>query len=341
MLVDIDSSHPHFEHLKGIEDYVRSAADLTKQLLGFARGGKYEVKPADLNEIVEKSAALFGRTKKELRIHSKFQENAWTAEVDRGQVQQVLMNLYVNAWQAMPGGGDLYLETENVMVTEDAARPFGVTPGPYVRISVADTGVGMNEEIKRRLFEPFFTTKGRGRGTGLGLASAYGIVKNHGGMIDVYSEKGKGSVFSIYLPASAKEPVRTRESEEKLLKGDETLLLVDDEEAVVAVTKDMLQTLGYRVLSATTGKEAVEVFRANQQAIDLVILDMIMPDMGGGTTYDAIRDLDPAAKVLLSSGYTLDGEASSIMARGCSGFIQKPYSLRVVSTKIREILGKK
>jgi len=241
----------------------------------------------------------------------------------------------------MPGGGELYLETENVMVTEDAARPFGVTPGPYVRVSVADTGVGMDEETKRRLFEPFFTTKGRGRGTGLGLASAYGIVKNHGGMIDVYSEKGKGSMFSIYLPASTKEPVPARKPEENLLKGNETILLVDDEDPVLAVTREMLQTLGYRVLTATTGKEAVEVFRANQRSIDLVILDMIMPDLSGGRTYDAIREVNPAAKVLLASGYALDGEASSIMARGCSGFIQKPYSVRAVSHKIREILEKK
>ncbi len=341
MLVDIDSSHPHFEHLKGIEEYVRSAADLTRQLLGFARGGKYEVKPTDLNEIVGKSAALFGRTKKELRIHEKYQENAWTAEVDQGQLQQVLMNFFVNAWQAMPGGGDLYLETENVMVNEDAARPFGVAPGRYVRISVTDTGVGMDEETKKRLFEPFFTTKGRGRGTGLGLASAYGIVKNHGGMIDVYSEKGKGSVFSIYLPASTKEPIPTRKPEEKLLKGSETILLVDDEEPVVAVTREMLETLGYRVLTAATGKEAIDVFRANRQTIDLVVLDMIMPDLSGGKTFDAIREANPAAKVLLASGYALDGEASSILERGCSGFIQKPYSLRSVSHKIREILEKK
>jgi CheY-like chemotaxis protein len=241
----------------------------------------------------------------------------------------------------MPGGGDLYVDTENVMIGEEAAKPFGVPPGPYVRISVADTGVGMDEETKTRLFEPFFTTKGRGRGTGLGLASAYGIVKNHGGMIDVYSERGKGSVFSVYLPASTKEPVPTRKPEETLLKGTETLLLVDDEEPVVEVTRQMLERLGYRVLTATTGKQAVDLFRANRQTIDLVILDMIMPDLSGGKTYDAIREANPAAKVLLASGYALDGEASSIMARGCSGFIQKPYTLRAVSSKLREILGKK
>jgi signal transduction histidine kinase len=197
MVMDKDYSHPDFEHLKGIEDYVKSAADLTRQLLGFARGGKYEVKPTDINEMIKKSSSMFGRTKKEIKIHEKYQKDVWTVEVDQGQIEQVLMNLYVNAWQAMPGGGELYIETENVTLNEDYVKPYQVEQGNYVKISITDTGVGMDEATRQRIFEPFFTTKEMGRGTGLGLASVYGIIKNHGGFINVYSEKGEGTTFNI------------------------------------------------------------------------------------------------------------------------------------------------
>ena len=205
MLMDKDLSHPDFEHLKGIEVYVKSAAGLTKQLLGFARGGKYEVKPTDINELITKSSDMFARTKKEIKIHGKYQKNLWTVETDHGQIEQVLMNLYVNAWQAMPGGGELYLQTKNVTLDENYVKPFEIKLGRYVKISVTDTGVGMDEDTRERIFDPFFTTKEMGRGTGLGLASAYGIIKNHGGFINVYSEKGEGATFNIYLPASESE----------------------------------------------------------------------------------------------------------------------------------------
>jgi two-component system cell cycle sensor histidine kinase/response regulator CckA len=204
MLMDKDSSHPDFGHLKGIEGYIGSAADLTKQLLGFARGGKYEVKPTDLNELIKKETRMFGRTKKEITIHEKYEDNLWPVEVDRGQIQQVLLNLYVNAWQAMPSGGELYIRTQNVTLDENYLKPHQFEPGRYVQISITDTGIGMDKATRERIFDPFFTTKEIGRGTGLGLASAYGILKNHGGFINVYSEKGHGSTFNIYLPASEK-----------------------------------------------------------------------------------------------------------------------------------------
>ena len=192
VLMDKDSSHLDFEHLKGIEEYVKSAANLTKQLLGLARGGKYQVRQLDLNEIVKKTSGMFGRTKKEIKIHKKYQKDIWTVEADQGQIEQILINLYVNAWQAMPGGGELYLGTENVTLGEDYVKPFSVEPGKYVKISIADTGVGMDEATKQKIFEPFFTTKERGMGTGLGLASVYGITKNHGGFIYVNVKKARG-----------------------------------------------------------------------------------------------------------------------------------------------------
>ena len=340
MLLHKDSGHQDYGRLKNIEQYVQNGADLTKQLLGFARGGKYEVKPADINELVRKSSEMFGRTKKEISIHQKYQENIWAVEVDKGQVDQVLLNLYVNAWQAMPGGGDLYVQTENVTLDERYVRPSGLTPGKYVKISVTDTGAGMEEEIRQRIFDPFFTTKEMGRGTGLGLASAYGIIKNHGGIINVYSEKGEGTTFNIYLPASTSEARGQRlEISEDIRHGDETILLVDDEEMVIDVGEQMLKALGYKIMIAGSGKEAIDVYRENQDKIHMVILDMIMPDIGGGDTFDSLKEINPDAKVLLSSGYSINGQAQEILDRGCNGFVQKPFSIADISKKIRETLG--
>jgi signal transduction histidine kinase/ActR/RegA family two-component response regulator len=338
MLLDTETSHPYFEHLKGIEEYIRRAADLTKQLLGFASGGKYEVKPSDLNEIVNRSSEMFGRTKKEITIHKKLQQDIWTVEVDQGQIEQVLLNLYVNAWQSMPAGGELYLQSENVMLDESYTKPYALEPGRYVKISLTDTGVGMDKATLERIFEPFFTTKEMGRGTGLGLASAYGIIKNHGGTINVYSEKGHGSTFNICLPASEKEVTEEEALPEELLKGKETILLVDDEEMILDVGKRMLFRMGYKVLLARGGRDAVEVYGQNQDKIDMVILDLIMPDMGGGETYDKLKEINPKIRVLLSSGYSIDGQATEILHRGCDGFIQKPFNVIDLSQRLRVIL---
>ncbi|MFC1488408.1 PAS domain S-box protein [Thermodesulfobacteriota bacterium] len=340
MLMDSDTSSSHFEHLKGIEDYVKSAADLTRQLLGFARGGKYEVKPIELNELVKTENRMFGRTRKEINIHEAIEENLWTVEVDQRQIEQVLLNIYVNAWHAMPGGGNLYIQTENIIIDEEYSKPHGVVPGNYVKISITDTGVGMDEATRQRIFDPFFTTKEMGRGTGLGLASAYGIIKNHNGFIDVYSEKGEGTTFNIYLPASEKEAVKEEEIHEKLFRGTETLLLVDDEDMIIDVGCGIIEKLGYKVLAAKSGNEAIAIYQKNKANIDLLILDMIMPDMGGGETYDKLKEINPDIKVILSSGYSINGLATEILERGCNGFIQKPFKLEDLSKKIRDILDK-
>ena len=340
MLLDIDSNYPHFPHLKGIQDMVERGADLTKQLLGFARGGKSEVGPTNLNKLIEKCSEMFGRTKKEISIHEEYQKDIWTVEVDRTQIEQVLLNLYVNAWQAMPEGGDLNVKAENVRLYEGEVGPFGALPGSYVKVSVTDTGVGMDEETQRRIFEPFFTTKEMGRGTGLGLASAYGIINNHGGIINVYSKKGEGSTFNIYLPAA--ETLITEQSpeerEEEIQQGDETILLVDDEDMMIDVGQDMLTATGYDVLSAKGGKEAIEVYKKNKDKIDIVILDMVMPDMGGSEVFDTLKEINPDIKVLLSSGYSITGQATEILERGCDGFIQKPFNISQLSQELREIL---
>lgn len=338
IILNMDPASPHCDHLKGIEDIVESGATLTKQLLGFARAGKYEVKPTDINALVDKSIAMFGRTRKEITIRTDYGQSVWTLEVDQCQLEQVLLNLCVNACHAMPEGGDLHLRTRNVVLQDEDVRPFGMEPGKYVRIAVEDSGIGMDETTQRRIFEPFFTTKEMGRGTGLGLASAYGIIKNHGGFIDVESKKGEGTTFSIYLPASEKEIPKKREGPSEILRGTESVLLVDDEEMIIEVGQEILQEMGYKVLSAKTGQEAVDLYAKNKGQIDMVILDMIMPGMGGGETFDKIKEMHPEAKVLLSSGYSVEGQASEILARGCNGFIQKPFSVKKLSQTIRHVL---
>jgi len=340
MLLKIDAMHPHHEMLKRIEEQVQSAADLTKQLLGFARSGRYETRPTNLNELIHKSAEMFGRTKKEIVIHSKLGKDLWTVEVDQGQMEQVLLNLYVNAWHAMPGGGNLYLETSNVTLEKYYVKPYDIKAGNYVKISVTDTGIGMDKKTQKRVFDPFFTTKEMGRGTGLGLASVYGIIINHKGIINVYSEKGHGTTFSIYLPVcnNAIIPV-TKLVRNEVMKGTETILLVDDEEQVLDTGRQMLEYLGYRVLAARGGKEAWALYQDNRNRIDLVILDLIMPDTGGGKVYDKMKALNPDVKVILSSGYSLDGEASEVFKRGANAFIQKPFSILTLSYKLREVIG--
>ncbi|MCJ7601216.1 MAG: response regulator [Desulfobulbaceae bacterium] len=338
MLMKTDKSHPFYEKLKSIERLVESGADLTRQLLGFARGGKYEVKPVDANDLIITTSEIFGRTKKEITIHRKLQEHLHTVEIDRGQIEQALLNLYVNAWQAMPSGGELYLETNNVVLNEQDCRSFGVKPGPYVKISVTDTGVGMDAETRQRIFEPFFTTKDMGRGTGLGLASAYGIIKNHGGIITVESEKGYGSTFTLYLSASEKEIPAEAKPEDGITPGYETILIVDDEAMNIESLKELLETLGYKTFTASNGLKAIELYREYRKDIHMVILDMIMPGMNGRETFLRLKEIDAEAKVLLSSGYSINGEATNILDLGCSGFIQKPFGVAELSQKIRTML---
>jgi two-component system cell cycle sensor histidine kinase/response regulator CckA len=213
-----------------------------------------------------------------------------------------------------------------------------MTPGRYVRISVSDTGAGMDEKTKERIFEPFFTTKEFGKGTGLGLAMVYGIIKNHNGFIDVISEPGKGTVFVIHFPASDKDVVKEKPAGLNIMKGTETILLVDDESNVLAVSKTILESLGYKVYGVKNGEEAVALYREKKDEVDLIVLDMIMPGLSGAETFDRIRELNPAAKIILSSGYSLNSQAQQIMNKGCQGFIKKPFNVAGIAGKVREVL---
>lgn len=341
MLLHRDSADPDYRKLKSMQSLVQSGADLAAKLLGFARGGQYELKSTDLNELVSKTVNVFGRTKKEIMIHQKYGKNIWPVEVDRVQIEQVLINLYVNAWQAMPdGNGDIYVETDNVVLCEADTVPLGIEAGNYVRITVTDTGIGMDEETRLRIFEPFFTTREKGRGVGLGLASAYGIIKKHGGIIDVASEPGHGTIFTIYLPASSKEILKETITSQTIVEGNETILLVDDEEAIVDVCGEMLDALGYKVLQAGCGSDALKIYEKNIGRIDLVILDMIMPGLSGADTFDMLKLIDPKVKVMLSTGYIVSEQAKKMLAKGCRAFIQKPFLMDELSLKIREVLDR-
>ncbi|MGD8667827.1 MAG: response regulator, partial [Desulfobacterales bacterium] len=344
MAIKTDASHPSYEKIKNIETYVENGTELTRQLLGFARRGKYHAITTDINDVIEKSAGMFGRTKKEVRIHLDLVPEIWTVEVDQGQIEQALLNLYVNAWQAMPDGGSLSLKTENVVLGADFinSQPYKVEAGDYIKITVTDSGIGIDKETQARIFEPFFTTKEMGRGTGLGLASVYGIIKNHGGYINVYSDIGQGTTFTIYLPTSA-EAVQpeVKTVTPTVVTGNGTILLIDDEKMIIDVGQELLQELGYDVLTTSSGKEAIEIYRQKSSQVDLVIMDLIMPGMSGGETYDRLKEINTHVKVLLSSGYSINGQAAKIMERGCDGFIQKPFNINQLSEKIQGIIAKK
>jgi CheY-like chemotaxis protein len=341
MLMDLDPSHVHSERLRNIERQVQSGASLTSHLLGYARKGRYEVKALDLRQLLGETLDTFERTRREIAIHREIAEDLLPVEADAGQIEQVLLNLCVNAADAMPGGGDLTVKGVNKTHQDMKGKLYDPKPGNYAMLTVSDTGTGMDKETAERIFDPFFTTKERGRGTGLGLASAYGIVKGHGGYIDVDSREGRGTTFSIYLPASDKEIEESARRIDRFTTGSEKVLLVDDEPDIRQVGKELLEAMGYEVMLAKDGEEAIEVYKKNRNEIDVVLLDMVMPNIGGGEAYDRMKEINPDIKVLLSSGYSIDGEATEILERGCDGFIQKPFDLKQLSGRMREILEKR
>jgi len=334
----LGQDHPIYSNLRQIEELVTSGAKLTSQLLGFARGGKYEVQPTNINRLLERSISIFSRTSKDIIIDKAMQDDIWAVEVDQGQIEQVFLNLFINARQAMPRGGDLFIKTENHHQCELAEKPFLISPGKYVKISVTDTGMGMDKKTLERIFEPFFTTKKPGQGTGLELACAYGIVKNHAGYIVAQSQPGQGSTFIIYLPASNKGVQPIKETPEISLEGQETILVVDDEVSVANVTKGMLQSLGYRVFVVGSGPDAIVTYAENKEKISLIILDMIMPGMSGRQTFKSLLDMNRNIKVILASGYSIEDKAQYLMESGCRGVLQKPFTIQNLSRKVRDVL---
>lgn len=338
ILMDTNPDHPHYQKAKNVEKLVQSGSRLTSQLLGYAREGRFQIKPLLLNRLIKEISEPFALARKDIRVQQHLSEDLLTVLADRGQLEQVLMNFYVNAADAMPNGGILELKTENVTHEIFSRKVFGLKPGRYVHLAVKDTGTGMDRKTLERIFEPFFTTKAVGKGTGLGLASVYGIVKAHGGFVDVESEAGRGSTFHVYLPATNERIHRDQETAPVVTRGNEKVLLVDDEEMILDIGQKILNAMGYHVSLAKSGKEAIDWYREHNGEIDLILLDMVMPDMCGGETFDCLKTINPGVKVLLSSGYSIDGQATEILKRGCNGFIQKPFNMEQLSQKIRDVL---
>jgi PAS domain S-box-containing protein len=342
-LLDLQEGDPLYENLKEIDRSTTRAADLTRQLLAFSRKQVLEPHVLDLNHVIQRLDKMFRRILGEdIEVATFFTEELGRVKVDPGQMEQVIINLCVNAKDAMPGGGKLTLETANVELDEGYARMhIGAKPGSYVMLSVSDTGAGMSPEVRERIFEPFFTTKEKGKGTGLGLSTVYGIVKQSGGNVWVYSEPGKGTTFKIYLPR-VDEPLE--EKEEKVIQevptGSETVLVVEDGEAVRKLTVRLLKKQGYKVLEAPDGGQAFILCEQYHEPIHLILSDVVMPGINGRELVDRLQKIHPEARSLYMSGYTDNVIAHhGILEEGIE-FIQKPFTLESLARKVRKVLDK-
>jgi CheY-like chemotaxis protein len=325
---------PRSQRLDAISSLVDGGSRLTKQLLGYARAGRYDVAPVDLDEIIDSTLETFAATRRDIRVHLELDGSLPFVEADAGQIEQVLMNLFINAADAMPNGGDLTVSTAVVSRGEVSGSAGELQDSDHVALSVRDTGTGMDELTVERIFEPFFTTKGLHRGTGLGLASVYGIVTSHRGAISVDSEPDVGTTFRIFLPVTDREPQARYTEDGESTPGKGVVLVVDDDAMVLEATTSMLEMLGYEVSGVATGRAAIDAVEHRGPQIDLVILDLVLPDLNGGAVFDALRELQPDLKILLCSGYSLDGDAAGILARGCDGFIQKPFTMQKLAATV-------
>jgi two-component system, cell cycle sensor histidine kinase and response regulator CckA len=335
-----DSGSQEYKKLSNIDEYIANGAEMARQLLGFAQKSSCGANAINLNYLLKMSVKMFARTKKDILIEQYLDKKLWGIVADEGQMKQVLMNLFINACQAMPDGGKIIIRSENIVVEESDLRESGFeNTGSYIKIVVSDTGIGMDEDLAKRIFDPFFTTKEREQGTGLGLATAYGIVKSHKGILKVKSVPEEGSSFMIFLPANPENTKTTQafEEQQRIYNGKGTVLLIDDEEGVIEVCSEMLENLGYQVKAVTDGREAIEIIKASTLKIDLVILDMVMPKINGQQTFEGIRAVDPGMKVLVCSGYTKEEEIQKMVDKGCDEYILKPFDVAALSEKLNKV----
>ncbi len=339
MLLNIDSTHKMYERLKKIEQAVKNGARLTSNLLRYARKTEYEIKPVDLNQVIQNTLDTFGRTNKQIEIHKDLFEELPIVDADAAQIEQVLLNLFINASDALPpDNGKIYVTTTKI-TREDLYKEIHITTtAGYVKLTVRDTGHGIDKSIIDRIFDPFFTTKEIGRGTGFGLASAYSIIQSHKGQLTVESQAGHGATFSIYLPVSLQKMAKKNNFYEKIKRGTGTLLLVDDEHEVLEVTKKMLEALGYTLLTASNGKKAIKIYRENQSDVDAVILDLIMPYMGGHEVKCNLKNINPDVKILLVTGSDIH-EKDLRIPQDYVDFVDKPFNMQKLAEKIKKVLN--
>ncbi|MDA8121487.1 MAG: ATP-binding protein, partial [Deltaproteobacteria bacterium] len=342
LLSRLGEGNPLAAEVREIRKASDSASALTRQLLAFSRMQVFQPKVIDLNGLVTNVRKMLGRLIGEnIDLVTVAGADLGRVKVDASQVEQVLMNLVVNARDAMPDGGRITIETSNVTLDESfAGKQVVFRPGPYVMLTVADTGTGMNQETMSRIFEPFFTTKETGKGTGLGLATVYGIVKQSGGYIWVYSEPGHGTTFKIHLPRVDEQPEEEapRPQVPARSSGSETVLVVEDTDMVKNLVREILVNSGYTVLEASDGNEALALCERRKEPIHLLVTDMMMPGMSGTELAKAVSSIRPGTKVLYMSGYTEYGSADNPGLPGGSFFIQKPFSVAGLARKVREVL---
>ncbi|MFH1103216.1 MAG: PAS domain S-box protein [Pseudomonadota bacterium] len=345
LMMDKTQKDPDYSKLQAIEKSAQRARDLTQRLLIFGRKVEAKLRPVDLNHEIEGVCTLLERTiPKMIRIETDLTDRLPVINADPVQLEQIIMNLGVNARDAMSDGGGLIISTKSTRLTEDFCKKnLGSVPGEYVLLSVEDTGCGMHQEILKHIFEPFFTTKETGKGTGLGLAMVYGIVKNHGGYITCESDVGRGTCFKIYFPIlgieSESDGTEAIDNEE-IPKGNETILLVDDEEAIREIGESLLERFGYKILLADSGEKAVDIYRRKKDAVDLVILDLNMPGMGGYRCLNELTRINSHVKIIIASGYLSDEKLTAATTSGTAAFIGKPFNISALLKKIREMLDK-
>ena len=336
----LPKKHPCYPDVEMIEQSAERAAELTGRLLTLARKEIAKFRSLNLNETIQSVISLLSRTiDKNIAIESTLHPLTKAVRGDEGQLQQAILNLCLNARDAMPSGGTLTIRSQEVNIDQETAKAYhGTKPGQYLRISISDTGIGMDRQTRKRIFEPFFTTKTSGKHTGLGLSMVYGIIHNHEGFINVYSEVGKGTTFNLYLPIIKKAPKKKEVIKEKLPTGTETILVVDDEELILNLAEKLLAAGGYKVKLAGNGEAAIKQYEAEWREIDLVILDMIMPGMGGSRTFEQLKQINPDVRVVLSSGYSKEGDARSVLENGGRDFLQKPFNMEKLLHVVRKIL---
>ena len=328
------------QHINPMRSSAQRMAQLTNQLLAYARGGKYQAKTVVLSDFVRDTLPLIEYSlKPSVYVETELPHDILSVKADLTQMQMVLSAILSNATEAIEDKGRIRIVCRNEMLTGESANEFsGLRPGPYASLKIEDDGKGMDAETRNRVFEPFFTTKFQGRG--LGMAAAYGILKNHDGFIFINSELGKGTVVHIYLPAVEEEKNEKEAKNPKidLPKSTGTILMIEDEEIVMHVTHEILERLGYRFLGARNGKEAIDIAKTFDGDIDLAILDIVLPDMGGQAIYPLLMKARPNLKVIVCSGYSIDSPAQEIMNAGAEAFIQKPFSVAEISAKLKEVL---
>jgi PAS domain S-box-containing protein len=343
LLMEKDRAHPDFEMLEGIQSSAQRASDLTKRMLVFSRKVDNKIRAVNLNQEVDHVAKMLKETiPRMIEIDLQLAQDLHSINADSGQIEQVLLNFGINARDAMPEGGRLTFKTENIFLDYLFCRThLEVTPGEYVLLTVSDTGQGIPKETLPHIFEPFFTTKETGKGTGLGLSVVYGIVKAYRGHIFCESQFGSGTVFKVYFPIRPpdfEQEISEIERTPEKIQGKETILIVDDENTVRSIVKDLLHKFGYQTLSASSGEEAIEIFRRREQEIDLVILDLSMPGMGGQKCLKQLLRINHKLNIIISSGYLYSGDVRETLQWGAAAYIEKPYKLKDILLIVRQVL---